>query len=250
MSADGWQVKLFHRGRDVTKEHAGFFRIAKEKGFRWEPYFRPWSLDSKSLAMVTWDEKPVHLYEVAAKRDKHLFDQRMNVRSPQWAPDTDRLLLTYSTEGVLVDQAGEQQALVQWKIADGETPHTDWLKTGKCFFLLARRTVGSKTAIRFFSGVDGALKETLDLDPSDLVPYNSEDYIELRRDRLSLVSADVGYRSVGSLLDTWSDVNFDQASNTIFLSVFRPVSSLYRGADGELVCKVKQGGIAVEINPD
>ena len=250
MGAEGWQVQLFHRGRDVTKDHRNFFTIAGEKGFRYEPHFQPWSFDSKSLALVTW-ETAIHVYEVATKTDKPLSFQPSfgYVYSAQWAPDIDRLLLTFPAEGVLVDQAGTQHALVQWETQESETPHTHWMKTGRCFFLLARRAGDSRTSIRFYSGVDGTLKETHDLDPVDLVPYNREEYVELPRDRFSLVSADVGFRAVGALLDTWSGVEFDQASNTLLLGVFRPVSSPYREA-GELLCKVRQTWIAAEVDLD
>lgn len=252
MGADGWQVKLFYRGRDVTRKHLDFFRVAEGKGFRYDPNFRPWSFDGRSLSVLTWDKAPVHLYEVAAKKDTYLGYQPPlgYVYSAQWAPDMDRLLVTTSSKGVLVDQAGQQHALVQWEIAESETPHTDWLNAGKCFFLVARETGdSSKIRIRFFSGVGGALKETHDLDPKDLVPYNWEDYVELSRDRFSLISADAGFRSVGSLLDTWSGVKFDQASNTLFLGVYRPVSPPYR--EGEAwVCKIKDVWVAVEVDRD
>ena len=249
MGADGWQVKLFYHGRDVTREHRDFFRIAEGKGFRYEPEFQPWSFDSKSLAMVTWEKVPVHLYEVTTKVPIHLSYQPPfgYVYSAHWAPDIDRVLLTFPTEGVLVDQAAKQHGVVQWGIQEHEAPHTQWMKTGKCFFLLASRAGDSRTSISFYSGVDGALHETYDLDPTDLVPYNSEEYVELSRDRLCLVSADRGFRSVGLLLDKWSSVKFDQASNTLFLAVFRPASSPYREA-GELVCKVSETWIAVELD--
>jgi hypothetical protein len=82
----------------------------------------------------------------------------------------DRLLVTTTSNGVLVDQAGQQHAMVQWEIAEWETPYTDWLNAGKCFFLVGREAGDSyKTKIRFFSGVDGAQKETYDLDPIDTV---------------------------------------------------------------------------------
>ncbi len=249
MGAVGWQVKLVHRGRDITRAHRDFFRIAAGKGFRYEPHFQPWSFDSKSLAMVTWDERPVHIYEIEATRDKLLTytPEFGYVYSAQFASDIERLLLTFATEGVLVDQAGEQHGLVQWPLAELESPHTGWLKTGKCFFLLAPDASSAKTHITFYSGVDGALKETHDLDPRDLVPYNWEDYVEISRDTFSLISADVGFRSVGSLLDTWSSVKFDRASNTLILSVFRPVSPPYREAEG-WVCKGKQAWVAVEVD--
>ena len=251
MGADGWQVKLVHRGWDVTRKHRDFFRIAEGKGFRYDPHFRPWSFDSQSFVVLTWDQTPVHLYEVETKRDTHSGYQPPlgYVYSAQWAPDIDRLLVTSSSEGLLVDRSGQQHALVQWGIAERETPHTDWLSTGKCFFLIAREAGDpSRTRIRFYSGVDGELKETHDLDPRDLVPYNWEDYVELSRDGLSLISADAGFRSVGSLLDTWSSVKFDQASNTLMLAVFRPVSPAYR--ELEWVCKVKQVWVAVEIGSE
>ena len=251
MGADGWQVKLFHCGRDVTKAHRDFFRIAEGKGFRYESQFQPWSFDSKSLAVVTWENTPVHIYEIEAARDKLLsYTPPFGyVYSAQFAPDIDRLLLTLATEGVLVDQAAAQHGLVQWPIAEDETPQTGWLKAGKCFFLLAPDASAAKTRIKFYSGVDGALKETHDLDPRDLVPYNWEDYAEISRDSFTLISADLGFRSVGSLLDTWSSVKFDRALNTLLLSVFRPVSAPYREA-GELVCKVKPVWIAAEVDPE
>lgn len=252
MGADGWQVKLFHRGRDLTRKHRDFFRAGTEKGFRYDSHFRPWSFDSSSLSVLTWDKAPVHLYEVGAKRDTHLGYQPPSgyVYSAQWAPDVDRLLLTTLSEGVLVDQAGQQHAMVQWGTDERETPHTDWLNAGKCFFILAREAGdSSKTRIRFYSGLDGALKETHDLDPKDLLPYNWKDYVALSRNKLSLISADVGFRSVGSLLDRWSGMQFDQASNTLFLGVYRPASPPYRESE-EWVCKVKDVWVAVEIDGD
>ena len=249
MGADGWQVKLFYRGRDVTRKHRDFFRIAEGKGFRYESPFRPWSFDSRSLSVLTWDKAPVHLYEVAAKTDTWLGYQPPfgYVYSAQWAPDIDHLLVTTSSEGLIVDQAGQQHALVQWGIAGHESPHTDWLNAGKCFFLVAPEAGdSSRTTIRFFNGVDGALKETHDLDPKDLVPYKWEDYVELSRDGLSLIS-DAGVRSVGSLLDRWSRVTFDQASNTLFLGVYRPVAPPYREGE-EWVCKIKDVWVAAEVS--
>ena len=248
MGADGWQAKLFHRSREVTAQH-DFFKIAGGKGFRWDRDFYPWSFDSKSLVLVTWDKTPVHLYEIASKSDTQLDYEPGYVRSAQWAPDMDRLLINFTNDGVLVNQSGEQQALVQWGIREGEPPHTYWLKTGNSFFLLARQSANSKTTLTFHSGVDGTAKETHDLDPLDLVPYRSEDYIELPRDRLSLQWIDPPIQSAGSLLDTWNSVRFDRGSNTLFLAVTRPVSSPYR-EEGELLCKVEQRWVAVELDPE
>ncbi|MGH9906666.1 MAG: hypothetical protein ACRD8U_13910, partial [Pyrinomonadaceae bacterium] len=77
-------------------------RIAGDKGFSCEPDFQPWSNDSKVLALVTWDERPVHVYEVAAARSLTLNYRAAFLYSAQWAPDVDRLLITSATDGVLV----------------------------------------------------------------------------------------------------------------------------------------------------
>lgn len=247
MGADGWQVKLFHQGRDVTSEHRHFFHVAEPKGFRWERGFQPWSSDSKTLALVTWEKRPVHVYEIDSRNQKQLEYERGYVNSVQWAPDIDRLLLTFMSEGVLVDQTGVQRSKVEWNIEEGNTPYTFWMKRGKCFFLVARQS--GKTRLIFYNGVDGSVKESHDLDPLDIVPYNVDDYAEIPRERFSLRVVEPPIGAVGSMLDNWNTVTFDQASSTLHLSVFRPVSAPYR-LGGELLCDVKQSSVAVELDPD
>jgi hypothetical protein len=68
MGADGWQVQLFRKQREITAEHAAFLRRAGVKGFRCEPDLQPWSYDSKILGFMSWNEDPVRIYEVATKR--------------------------------------------------------------------------------------------------------------------------------------------------------------------------------------
>lgn len=246
MGAEGWQVKLLHHGRDVTAEHKGFFSIADPKGFRWERDFRPWSFDSKTLAMVTWEKKPLHLYEVETKSQKTLDYDGDFVNSVQWARDVDRLLLTFMADGVLLDHTGAQQTRVPWNIEEGDTPHTFWLDR-KWFFLLARQS--GTTRINFYDGANATLKETHKLDPIDIVPYNEEDYVEIPRGMFSLKVIEPAIGSVGAMLDNWNTVEFDDASSTLFLAIFRPVSPPYQ-ENGQLVCDVKQTWVAVELDPD
>ena len=108
MGADGWRVKLFHHGHNITAKHNDFFRIADGKGFRWERHFQPWSLDSKSLAMVTWDKTPVHLYQIADERHTPQLSATVCALGAV-GPHIDRLLLTFTIEGVLVNQTGDSR---------------------------------------------------------------------------------------------------------------------------------------------
>jgi hypothetical protein len=199
------------------------------------------------LAMVTWEKQPVHLYDIETRNQKHLEYERGYLNSVQWAPDVDRLLMTFMTEGVLVDQTGAQQSLVRWNVDEGGTPYTFWMKRGKCFFLLARQS--GKTRLIFYDGVDGSIKESHDVDPLDIVPYNVDDYAGIPRERFSLRVVEPPIGSIGAMLDNWNTVMFDQASSTLFLSVFRPVSAPYQ-LGGELLCDVKQTSVAVELDPD
>lgn len=247
MGVEGSQVKLLHRGRDVTAKHREFFGLAGYRGFQWARHFQPWSRDSKSLAMATWDQTPVHLYEVATSTDKPLSHEGPLVNSLQWAPDMDRLLMTFRSSAILVDHVGEQHGVVHWRISDYETPHTYWMKSGQIFFVLARQSGAAKTEISFYSGVDGTSQESYELDAIDLVPYQKKDYAEIARDSFSLVVRDPPVRAVGALLDDWNNVVFDQATGTLILSVYRPVSVPYREGD-ELLCQVQQSSVAVELN--
>jgi hypothetical protein len=247
MGAEGWQVRLLHHGKDVTSQHREFFSIAEPKGFRWERDFRPWSFDSKTLAMLTWENKPVHLYQVETMVQKTLDYEGVIMNSVQWAPDVDRLLLTFMTEGVLTDETGVEQSLVQWNIEEENTPNTFWMKRGRCFAFLGRQS--GKSQLSFYAGVDGSLKETQDLDPIDIVPYNSEAYAEIPRGHFSLRVIDPPIGAVGSLLDNWNNAVFDQTSSTLFLSIFRPVSAPF-GEGEQSLCDVKQVWVAVELDPD
>ena len=247
MGADGWQVQLFHRRRDVTGEHKSGLRVAGHKGFRVDSNFQPWSYDGKLLALVTWDEEPVFLYDVATRKLAHLGCRRPFVNAAQFAPDLDRLLIASAADGLLVDQAGEERGVVRWDNANDRTPQTFWMKSGRCFFTLARDAARGRTVLTFFRGEDGSFAEAHDLDPSDLVPYESEKYAELPRNRFCLVLVSPrGVGAVGSLLDTWNDVRFDRASGTLSLSVLRPVS-LPSQEGGALLCDVEQRWVAVEI---
>ena len=52
--------------------------------------------------------------------------------------------------------------------------------------------------------------------------------------------------AVGDLLDTWHGFQFHQPSATLYLAVYRPVSSIYR-RDGEWLCHVEERWVAVEL---
>ena len=245
MGADGWQVQLLHEGHDVRRQHRELSRLAGAKGFRCEVDLQPWSHDSKALVFLTWDDDPVHIYNVAAKSLHHVPCGSGFIRSVQWSPDIDRLLVTSGTGALLVDQSGKWRGSATWRLASDEHPHTYWTQTGKWFFLLARESASGRVKLTFYAGEDGAPGDACDLDPRDLVPYDAEHYGDLPRGRFSLVVTS-SMRSVGLLLDTWHSVQFHQPSATLYLAVYRPVSPVYR-LNGEQLCNVEERWVAVEL---
>lgn len=262
MGAEGWRVKLLHRGLDVRWQHRKLSRLAGGQGFRCEEDLRPWSHDSKALVFLTWDEEPVHIYDVAAKLPRQVPRESDSVFSVQWSPGVDRLLVTSATSAVLTDQAGIRQGSAEWSIALHERPHTDWTKDGRWFFVLARASASTKVMLTFYAGEDGTLGEAYELDPADVVPYDAERFAHLPRDRFCLVvTPSMG--SVGQLLDTWHGVHFDQASSTLYLAVYRPdlavdrpgfavdsqVSAALKSNAGGEFCNVEERWVAVELAP-
>jgi hypothetical protein len=245
MGADGWQVRLFHKQREVTAEHKAFLRTARVKGFRCEPDLQPWSYDSKILGFMSWNEHPVHIYEVATKRAVSINCGTEFVYSVQWAPVLDRLLIISATGAALMDREGTQHGAVAWKTAENGRLWGYWAKAGQWLFLLGRESSSAGTMLTFYRGEDAQFGEAHQLDPRDLIPYDAREYEAVPRGRFSLI-INSGTRAVGSLLDTWHGVEFDRASDTLYLAVYRPVSAVYyEGA--ECLCKVEERWIAVQL---
>lgn len=246
MGADGWRMQLWRSWLSVTARHASLSRLAGADGFRCESDLQPWSHDSKVLVVMTWDvQSAVHSYELETKTVRNIDCGGKLPVSVKWSPTTDRLLVTLPTVGVLWDQAVNRRGTAHWSIAPHETPHTGWMRDGQLFFALARESVRSKTMLTFYRGDDGARGESLEVDPGDLAPYQAQEFAALARDTPSLVIPP-GARGEGSLLDVWHSMQFDHASDTLYLGTYRPVSAVYRDVGG-LQCDVEERWVAVEL---
>ena len=248
MGAEGWKVQLRHRGWNVGARHRSISNLGGAKGFRCEDDLEPWSHDSEALVFVTWDEQPVHVYDLGAKSLRNVPCDSDYLYSAQWSPSVDRLLVTSTDRAVLTNRDGTWRGSASWRIAPQERPHTQWTRDGHWFFVLAREATSAKVMLTFHAGEDGRVGEAYELDPIDLAPYDAERYADLPRDGLCLImtSATGG---IGQLLDTWHRVQFDQPSNTLYLAVFRPVSAAYKSGEAWL-CDVEERWVAVALASD
>jgi hypothetical protein len=244
MGADGWQVQLRHYGLNVGWAHRPVMRLPGSQGFRHPNALQPWSHDSKTLAFLTWNEDPLHLYDLADKSLRQVVQGSEFVYAVQWSPDIDRLLVTSETQAVLIDRRGVVHGIATLSMAPDEVPHSDWMPDGRWFYILARESAG--TSLTFYAGNDARFGEAHALDPLQLVPYNAEEFRDLPRQRFCLVHSP-SIRAVGQLLDTWHRVEFDQPAATLYLSVYRPTSAVYRD-NSERLCHVEERWVAVELD--
>ena len=245
MGAYGWQLEVFHKDKNVTAEHEPLVSIEEGKGFRDFFDLQPWSYDSRRLACTIWDENRGCVYEPETKQLSKIGNSDNYPYTAQWAPSRDRLLIAYATGGVLYEHTGAMHGVAQWDIGQYALPHTYWLKHGRFFLYLGRLPPQKKIQLAFYREEDASLTATYDLDPIDVVPYDSAKYAALLRQRHNLIARPHG-RYVGTLLDVWSDVRFDQSSNTLFMRVLRPASELYNH-ENETFCNVEECWMAAEV---
>lgn len=222
MGAEGWKAELWRGARNVSSAHRAAWKLANGIGFRACDDMRPWSMDDRTLVLLTWTmERPVWLYDVEQARLRQAPVEGAFPHSAQWAPARDRLLLPFSNGASLLDATGNRHGGVAWNVMD-DNLYTDWTRWG-VFFVLARPASGSKTQLAFFEGGNGRLVEAIDLDPADLLPYDSGRFDRIPRSGFSL-TVKTGIRAVGSLLDTWHAARFDPDTDTLRLATYRPVS--------------------------
>jgi hypothetical protein len=105
--------------------------------------------------------------------------------------------------------------------------------------------------MRVYSGIDGAVLATHQLDPQDVVPYDGDAYGTISRTGYALRRGR-GSFTVGDGLDRWNEVRFDRSSNRLLLSVFRPVSQPYQDRLApqlplSLICDVEERWVAATL---
>jgi hypothetical protein len=244
MGAVGWQVSLVSVSDGTAIYDTALKRLSEGSGVRCPVNYAPWRADSMMLALLTWDEGLV-LFDIGAM-SKCRCGLDESPTSAQWAPHGNRLLVSFRDRLTLLDGVGSFVANADWKSAEHELPHTGWLGSGEVFFAIGRTSKRAKPRIGFFKAGDGSVVGKQLLDPKELVPYEAEKYKSVPRDRYSLIVSP-STRAVGSLLDVWSEVVYDQERGLLFLSTYRPVSGIFE-LDGHPACEVEEEWVSVEMS--
>lgn len=241
MGADGWRLSVASSKSNLSISNPDLEKLSKSKGFICPLDYVPWSADSKTLALCAWDGGLVFFDPLSnVCQAKNFFPQII-----QWSPTFNYLLVFLNGQFVVLDSIGNFLVRIDWKTAEHELPHTGWVTAQKIFFVIGRSSERAKPKITFINAENGAMVSDELLDPEKLVPYNQDEYKSIPRGKHSLVLS-ASSRSVGSLLDTWNDVMYDQEKSTIFLSVYRPVSKVYK-LNGNSVCQVEKKWVSLKM---
>jgi len=234
MGANGWRLSVLSSKNQSPISNADLEKLSKGKGFACPLDYAPWSADSKILALCSWESGLVFFDPLSnICQEQKLFPQII-----QWSSTFSHLLVFSNDQFTILDTAGDHLSQIDWKTAAHELPHSGWIKSQNIFFVVGRSSERAKSRITFINAENGKIVSDELLEPEKLVPYDEGEYKSIPRGRYSLVLS-TSTRSVGSLLDTWNDVIYDQEKGMIFLSVYRPTSKIYT-LDSNPVCQVEK----------
>jgi hypothetical protein len=109
--------------------------------------------------------------------------------------------------------------------------------------------VNSRGYVEFYRADTGASCGQANLDPSEIVPYERDQYRQLG-DTYSLL--DDRFRASAELLDNWGQIWVDHAEHSIQLSVLRPTSPVRmiqdRNGNPFPVCDVRTQSILARLS--
>jgi hypothetical protein len=126
-------------------------------------------------------------------------------------------------------------------------PYLCWFDRAEYFFAVENQGAGHAT-LRFFGGENGKSKLDIPLNPVSLFPYDEAKYRSLGRDSWALVLSDFT-QSVGSLMDEWSSIEFDDNSDVLKLMVYRPIGEMF-DRRSQSVCRVQENWVEVRLRPE
>lgn len=125
-------------------------------------------------------------------------------------------------------------------------PYLCWLDKAGHFLAVENQGAGL-ASLRFFDAETRDAKSDIPLNPLWLFPYDEADYRTLGRDSYPLVLSP-STQCVGSLIDEWSSIDFDEDSGVLRLMVYRPVGPTFEKRN-QRACKVQENWVEVRIRP-
>ncbi len=245
MGVWGWQVSLLLSASRTEVMRPALSQISRGKGVDCPTQNRPWSADSRLLALVSWE------------RGLTFFDMLLRTCRPkrgifpigclQWSPKNSFLLVYQRHKFFVLDDDGRIVSKVSPGFVKNEVAHAGWLPRGDQFFIIGRETVRSRPRIFIIEASTGKSLEDHPLDPAALLPYDEGRYRKIPRAKHSLLFPSSSTMTVGACLDIWTEMVYRPEDAAILLSTCRPAGAPITW-QGHSACRVEQKWISVRLS--
>jgi hypothetical protein len=243
MGADAWKIDLLEADRSIINDHYRLRDFGTGLGFHHTHPYQPWDSSGEILAVTDWSPK-VASYSI---RDRESIDWN-DVAFPISIVGSFSIprFAAVTTDGAFLHtSSGELISKLAVSTPKNEFPEFHWIADSSTTFAVGRASVCTPPSITFFDGESARLDSIEPVDPLRMLPYDAARYSRIPRNRFSLV-INRGHRCVGSLLDTWSQIEFHPQKNELVLSIYRPTSDVF-DLEGALACNVELKRTAIRI---
>ncbi len=233
MGAYAWELEVLE---DAAK------KLFATGGLHCPHPYQPWSHDSLCLFLSSWQEGSL-IQEIASgfthklKLDGFVLSTLGSRRYPKFLTVTDK-------GEYLVAIDGKVEQILSVRRPKHGYPYLCWFDKAGHFFAVENQGAGL-ASLRFFDAETGEGKLDIPLNPTWLFPYDEATYRSLGRDSFALVLSE-STQCVGSLMDEWSSIDFDENSEVLKLMVYRPVGRIFEKRN-QRVCKVQENWVEVGL---
>jgi hypothetical protein len=245
MSAYAWQFAIVRAESKEPIRHPGFTAFEKDGGIDHLRPYQPWDSQGQRVCLSNL-KGALRLFDIPSQTTLPAACLGFPV-SALGSLSVPRFVVVGTEGPLLADSSGTQVARLSAPTPEHEFPEFRWFRHGECLWCLSRPRRNAYPRITFFQGATGDVLCTIRVDPNALVPYDSDQYKAIKRDRFSLVIGR-GTQCAGDFLDTWSDLEFDSASGVVHLCTYRPTGPVYRYEDTD-VCDASEVWVRMRLNP-
>jgi hypothetical protein len=234
MGAYSWDLELFENGLK---------HLASKSGLYCPSLYQPWSHDSGCLFLISLKEG-AFLYEITTGSAR-----RCDLTGVVCCIGSRRfpLFLAITVKGeYLVGRDGRVTRDFQLRRPLHGLPFLSWFDEAGLFFAVEKQGPGLAT-LRFFNAETAGLSASQAFNPNSLFPYDEVKYKDLSRDSFSLVLSGSS-QCVGSLLDEWSSIDFDENTGVLRMMVYRPLGEIFERRSLRS-CEVKESWVEIRLKP-
>lgn len=235
MGAYSWELEVLENDSE---------KLFSTSGILCPHPYQPWSCDSLCLFLSSWKEGSF-IQEMASgfiqklKLNEFVIYALGSRRYPKFLVVTDK-------GEYLVAVDGKLERVPSIRRPKHGYPYLCWLDKAGHFLAVENQGPGL-ASLRFFDAETSDAKSDAPLNPIWLFPYDEATYRSLGRDSFSLVLSH-STQCVGSLIDEWSSIDFDEDSAVLRLMVYRPVGQIFEKRN-QRVCKVLENWVEARIRP-